>query len=151
MVKKKITTLNIDEKLLSMAKKEIPNISGFIEECLRVYMGLNDKTHTIQEELDIIKQAQLNIHILTSQEYENMEIKQLNDEKLNEAWLRVWAVYRNNETMYEPEIIKSARILGIKQNILIDMMQTLMAYLSREDLIKCDNYNYSMQKYNEIK
>ena len=37
---KKDVTLSIEENLLKNAKKQIPNLSAFFEECLKNYMGM---------------------------------------------------------------------------------------------------------------
>ena len=38
---KKQLVLTIDEIVLKKAKENIPNLSNFIEECLKHYLGLN--------------------------------------------------------------------------------------------------------------
>ena len=78
MVEKKITTISIDSKVLSRAKMEIPNLSDFIENCLKVYLdvtGKEDTVKSIQDELDKIKEARLKIHLLSESQNNKEDLK----------------------------------------------------------------------------
>ena len=64
---KKVTTISIDSKVFWKAKREIPNISDFVEKCMKVYLNITDDDNnvgSIQEELNKIKESQLKIHLL---------------------------------------------------------------------------------------
>ena len=45
---KKQLILTIDEEVIEKAKKHIPNISGFVEECLKHHLGLADGTYPVE-------------------------------------------------------------------------------------------------------
>lgn len=149
---KKVSTINIDEDVLKLAKKEIPNISGFIEDCLKSYLGLNEdmRIRTIQDELNTIKKSQLNIHILTQTDYENAEVTNLNKGKLNEAWLSIWSNYRNTESIIDSDVLNASSILGKSYSYLLEMMNTLLTYVPKQELSFCDEFEYSLNLYEQI-
>ena len=51
---KKKLTLSIDEKVLESATEQIPNISKFVEDCLREFLGLNPGNYPTKTAHDII-------------------------------------------------------------------------------------------------
>ena len=51
---KKQLILTIDEEVINKAKKHMPNISGFVEECLKHHLGLANGTYPIANDLDIL-------------------------------------------------------------------------------------------------
>ena len=150
---RKITTVSLDEDILKKAKKDIPNLSMFIEDCLKAYIGMNDNDNfiaDIQENLDNIKQSQLNIHILTKNDLNISEVKEFDEKKSNNSWLKIWGVYRNTQQIHEATVMEVAEALNCKHTLLIDMMQTLLLYETKQDLAKCDNWNYAIQRYKQI-
>ena len=50
---KKTIGLSIDENILQKAKKEIPNLSEFLEECLKHYFGYANGTFPVGNINDI--------------------------------------------------------------------------------------------------
>lgn len=147
---KKVSTINIDENILKLAKKEIPNLSSFVENCLKIYLGLDTNINTIQNELNTIKQCQLNIHILTQLDYENVELQNQNKDKINKEWLKIWGLYRNTETIIDSDIMTASVIIGKSYTFLTNMMEILIAYIPKNELSFCDDFDYSLNRYNEI-
>lgn len=146
---KKVTTIRVDKNLLDMARKEIPNLSYFIEECLRAYFGIKTESFNIkdvQSELDKIKQSSLNIHILSQIETANNVELEKDLEMKNNAWMKLWGTYRNNRIYGEVTLTKTSEILNVDPMELIQIMDYLLDYLSKEDLLKCDSWEFVENK-----
>lgn len=152
MVKgKKVTTVNIDAEVLRLAKREIPNISVFIEDCLRAFLGLDDKNITgIQDELNRIKEARLRIHLLSEEDDLNSSLEKCIDKKkVNEAWIKVWGVYRTSEVIYPADLENASNIISVSSEDLKDFMSDLLLFVPKSDLSKCDDYFYACTVHKE--
>lgn len=150
---KKVTTIRVDKDLLDMARKEIPNLSYFIEECLRAYFGIKTETFNIkdvQSELDRIKQSSLNIHILTQIERANNVEIEKSIEMKNNAWMKLWGTYRNNRIYSEISLSKTSEVLNENPRDLIQLMDYLLNYLDKDDLLKCDDWEFVQNIKKEI-
>ena len=147
---KKVTSIRIDGDLLDKARKEIPNLSYFIEECLRAYFGIKTETFNItdvQRELDKIKQSSLNIHILSQREItSNVEMEKVAENK-NKAWLKLWGTFRSNRIYSESTLMKSSEILNVEPRDLVSMMNYLVDYTSKSELMLCDEWEYAIKIY----
>ena len=53
MTKERVN-ISIDKDLMEKARKQIPNLSAFIEECLKYYLGLEDGLMPIINDQDIL-------------------------------------------------------------------------------------------------
>lgn len=150
-MEKKVTTVYISSDILKKAKKEIPNISGFVEECLRVYMGIGDENITsIQDELNKIKDSQLKIHLLSENDFTEPVVKEFDNRKCNEVWLRIWATYRNTEAIIDSDIHNASTVLNKSYDYLKNMMEDLLLYVPKSDLAKCDDWNTALKEYERI-
>ena len=148
---KKVTTMNIDEDVLERAKKEIPNISLFCEDCLKKFLGLDGGiVGSIENELDKMKKAQLNIHILSQAEYEAQVSESLSSKENNTVWVGIWRNYCNTQTIIPDSLEKASKVLGVSTGFLEGMLDTLYIVLSREDMVKCDDWSYAYSKYMEF-
>ena len=70
---KKRLELSIEKDILEKAKKHIPNLSGFVEECLKHYFGYADGIFPIgnvNEITDKIGKLQVELFLI-NQNYEN--------------------------------------------------------------------------------
>jgi len=153
MSKKKITTVSIDEDILRLAKREIPNLSEFMETCLKTYFGVgsnNDFVINIQEELNKIKEAQLKIHLLSENDFNDTVVQEFDSKKMNKAWLDIWASYRTHEVYYHANLETASKVLGYTAEQIHEIMETLKTYCSKNDLIKCDDWNIAIKTYEVI-
>ena len=92
---KKNLTITIEENLLAEAKKHIPNLSSFFEECLTHYLGYGDEpifnVLDAEKELDKIREAQFNLYLLSKET--NLQEKQR--EKQNKEIDKKWRILVN--------------------------------------------------------
>ena len=63
MTKQRIN-VSIDSELLKKAKMEIPNLSGFLEECLKHYLGLTDGTIPVAKEFELLDRIGKRAYVL---------------------------------------------------------------------------------------
>ena len=104
---KKDLRVSIEEKLLKQAKKEIPNLSGFFETCLKYYLGTEQvffPTNDAQEILDKIKELQLQLFLLTEKEITEDKIAEAEQDKIDRFWRELYLKYR--DTYVIPDDLK---------------------------------------------
>ena len=86
---KKSLKISIEEEVLEKAKKHIPNLSGFVEECLKHYFGYADGIFPIgnvNEITDKIGRLQVELFLI-NQNYDAEESrKNAENEERNKAW-----------------------------------------------------------------
>ena len=151
---KKVTTINIDSKVLSRAKREIPNISVFIEDCLKVYLDITDNDDNVslmQDELNKIKDARLKLHLLSEVQDNDGEIQLYDKDKINRAWSGIWREYRTHNHINNTNMQNSCTILNRTENELKDIMDTLLYNTDSQELIQCDDWDYALKLYTDIK
>lgn len=150
---KKNTTIKLDEELLKKAREQIPNLSAFVTVCLEKYIGVNHEEFeisSIQDELDRMKEANLNIHILSERNQINTIEEEAITKKENDVWLSLWGAYRNTETVYQPALDKASEVLAIDKEELLDILDTLVYYIPKKELIYYDDWKTSYNKYKEL-
>ena len=94
---KKSLKISIEEDILEKAKRDIPNLSGFVEECLKHYFGYAEGTIPVGDINEITdKIGKLNVELfLINQNYNAKEnMKRAEDEKKNKAWRFLWNDFR---------------------------------------------------------
>lgn len=143
---KKVTTVSIDENILRMAKKELPNISVFVEDCLKAYLGYNNtQIKTIDENLSIIQNALLNIQIASMKDKDTTIVEQYNYGEQNKAWNVLFGKWRNQENINIDDWETTSKILNVTVRELKDLMEVLE--FENVDLIKCNDWNYVREHY----
>ena len=97
MVKKNVK-LTIDEDLLERAKQDIPNLSQWVEECLKAYFGYGDYPVKclieMEDNLRTVKRCLLEIHMQTNAKKIERELKEMQSEQINLPWRRFWYPYQ---------------------------------------------------------
>jgi uncharacterized membrane protein YheB (UPF0754 family) len=125
---KKRQDFTIDEKVLEKAKQHIPNLSQFVEECFRQYLGYADGTIPIGNLNDIMEKiGKLQVHAsMILQNYDaETERQKVEDEKKNRAWRFLWNDYRvtrepNNQLMNEA--VETLRVDADTLEDILDMV-----------------------------
>lgn len=150
---KKVTTISIDMLLFRKAKREIPNLSEFVEKCLRVYLNASDNednVESIQVELNKIKEARLKIHLLSESDLNEDVLIGFDSQKMNKAWRKIWSSYRSINSYQEDDLKEAVTILGKSANELVNMMQSLIYNVRKSDLSKCDEWETALSVYKDI-
>lgn len=144
---KKITTISIDEDILKIAKKEIPNLSIWVEDCLKAYLGFNNvEVKTVDENLTVIKNALLNIHIATSKGEEIEFKKKMDSEEENRAWTKIFRQYRNGQNVDATDLYYACMVLDVDEDKLTGLLADLDLTVDKIDLPKFEDWSIAKNK-----
>lgn len=132
---KKQLILTIDEDIVEKAKATIPNISGFVEECLKQYLGIGGNlihTSEMNKLVETISKCQLDLYLMNERgNIEEAKEKAKQDEILL-AWRRIYAEYRDTRTINDDHLEKACATLQVTPDVLKNII--LMSYAFRDDL-----------------
>jgi hypothetical protein len=122
---KKSLKISIEEEVLEKAKKHIPNLSGFVEECLKHYFGYADGIFPIgnvNEITDKIGRLQVELFLI-NQNYDAEESrKNAENEERNKAWRFLWNDFKSSLIPDETLLEKAIEVLGINGEELEDIL-----------------------------
>ena len=148
---KKRLELTIEKDILEKAKKHIPNLSGFVEECLKHYFGYADGIFPIgnvNEITDKIGRLQVELFLI-NQNYDAEESrKNAENEERDKAWRFLWNDFRPSLIPDETLLEKAIEVLGINGEELEDILDWV--YITD---IKVDTNSWQevLKAYNENK
>lgn len=129
------TTLTIEKEIYERAKNSLPNISEFVEECLKQYLGLADGIFPTADANDIVKdiaKSQAKLFILNQNfDYENAQ-KKMEEEKLNKALRGVWFEYSKTFLPEGDAFDNALSVLNVDAETLEDMLD--FADANRDEL-----------------
>jgi hypothetical protein len=141
------TTLTIEKEIYENARKHIPNISEFLEECLKQYLGLADgiyPTANVKDIVDDIAKSQAKLFILNQNyDYEKAQ-KEVEDEKVNRPLRKLWNEYRKSLIADEQLMSEALEVLPTDAETLEDMLD--FAYVNQEEL----GLNFTWNKLCEL-
>jgi len=122
------TTLTIEEEVYEKAKKSIPNLSEFLEECLRHYFGYADGTFPIGDINDItdkIGKLQVDLFLIN----ENYDMEESRERaatfEKDKTWRFLWNDYRIRLIPDEQLLKDAVEILGVDSETLEDLLDEL--------------------------
>ena len=144
---KKVTTISIDEDVLKKAKRELPNFSLFIEDCLKAFLGIgNLELMTIDENREIIKNAMLKIQVLSVKNDTEVFEEHFNIKQQNDAWIKLFGAYRKHQDV-QNDYVEVGRILNVDSTQLHESLELIDYECSKEDLVKCNDWNYVKKRF----
>ena len=136
MTKEK-ATISLDSEVLEKARKQIPNLSGFIEECLKNYLGIGNgliNTSNIHELNETISKCQLELYLMN----EKGNIKEAKEkaakQEINLAWRKLYATYRDTRTIDETLLNNASEILKVDKVELSDIVEVCYAFSRNSDI-----------------
>ena len=122
---KKSLKISIEQEVLEKAKKHIPNLSGFVEECLKHYFGYADGIFPIgnvNEITDKIGRLQVELFLI-NQNYDAEESrKNAENEERDKAWRFLWNDFKPTLIPDETLLEKAIEVLGINGEELEDIL-----------------------------
>lgn len=134
---KKTQTISIDTEVLKKAKKQIPNISAFVEECMKQYLGIGNNlipTSKIHEINETISKCNLKLHILTSREHMEETKQKAEKQEINLAWRLLFKDYRNTRQINKDRLEHAIKVLNISEEELIDIVEVAYAFYLDSDV-----------------
>ena len=122
---KKSLKISIEEEILEKAKNQIPNLSGFVEECLKHYFGYADgifPVGNVSEINDKIGKLQVEMFLI-NQNYDAEEsMKEAEELEKDKAWRFLWNDYRLRLIPDEKLLKKAIEVLGMNGEELEDIL-----------------------------
>ena len=134
MTKKRIE-LSIEEDLLEKGKKSLPNMSRFLEDCLKHYLGEAPVTYpvaTIQDYLDTIGKCQLQIHLTNERNKIEENVEKAKRDEILLTWRRIYAEYRDTRATNPDHLKTASEKLGVTEPVLKNII--LMSYAFRNEI-----------------
>lgn len=148
---KKSLKISIEEEVLEKAKKHIPNLSGFVEECLKHYFGYADGIFPIgnvNEIIDKIGRLQVELFLI-NQNYDAEESrKNAENEERDKAWRFLWNDFRPTLIPDETLLEKAIEVLGINGEELEDILDWV--YIT-DVKVDTNSWQEVLKAYNENK
>lgn len=147
---KKTIGLSIDENILQKAKKEIPNLSEFLEECLKHYFGYANGTFPVGNINDIttrIGKLQVELFLINQNYDTETAIKEAEEFEKDKAWRFLWNDYRIKLIADEMLMENAVKELGIDEDTLEDLLDEL--YETDED-VDTDSWDNVLEWCNRV-
>lgn len=147
MTKKKIT-VSIDSEVLDNAKKQMPNISEFLNECLKQYLGLADGIYPTANATDIIKnisKSQAELFILNESFNVHERMKLIEDEKINRPFRALWNDYKRRLKLNLELMQDVLKVVNVDEETLEDILD--FAYTNQEELSLNFSWEEVYEKY----
>ena len=150
MTKERVN-ISIDSEILIKAKKHIPNLSGFVEECLKHYFGYADGIFPIgnvNEITDKIGKLQVELFLI-NQNYDAEEsMKNAANEEKDKAWRFLWNDFRPTLIPDETLLEKAIERLEMNKEELEDILDWV--YLT-DVKVDTNSWQEVLKAYNENK
>ena len=150
MTKERVN-ISIDSEILIKAKKHIPNLSGFVEECLKHYFGYADGIFPIgnvNEITDKIGKLQVELFLI-NQNYDAEEsMKNAANEEKDKSWRFLWNDFRPTLIPDETLLEKAIETLEMNKEELEDILDWV--YLT-DVKVDTNSWQEVLKAYNENK
>ena len=132
---KKQLILTIDEELIETAKKQIPNLSAFMADCLKQYLGIGNNllpTSKMHELVEGISKNQLELYLMNERGNIEEAQEKAKQEELQLAWRRLYTEYRDTKTINQDKLTHASKMLDMAAEDLVDIVEVCFIF-SRDD------------------
>src|SRR5574344_861219 len=132
---KKQLVITIDEIVLKKAKENIPNLSKFIEECFKHYIGLNTGENPVQNEKELlnkISECQLELNLLNEENKLNENMEKAEQELIGSTWRILYATYRDTKNVPKKQLDEAEKILGVPSSELNNILE--LCFIFRDEI-----------------
>lgn len=151
---KERTNISIDKKLLELSKENIPNLSGFVEECLKAYFQFvteneEERGEELRKSWEEFHRAKIKIHLLMNVDYENKHIEKMYEENKTNAWLSIWKDYRFTQSYQQRNMESACKVLQLTERELELVMENCL-FEAKKDMTKLyifDNWKYVEENF----
>jgi len=148
---KKQLILTIDEELIETAKRHIPNLSAFMETCLRKYLGVgNDLTPTskMHELVETIGKCQLELYLMNERTHIEEAKEKAKQHEINLAWRQLYTEYRDTKTINQNKLQHASETLNVPTDELVDIIEVCFVF-SRKDGVDVSDWKNVYENYGE--
>ena len=146
---KKQLILTIDEDIVKKAKDTIPNISGFVEECLKQYLGIGNNlipTSKMKELVDTISKSQLELYLMNERGNIEEAKEKAAQQEINLAWRRLFTFYRDTRKIDDLLLKEASKTLEVPTDELADIVEVCFVF-SRDDEVDVTEWADVYEKY----
>ena len=123
---KKNLTITIEENLLAEAKKHIPNLSSFFEECLTHYLGYGDEpifnVLDAEKELDKIREAQFNLYLLSKETNLQEKQREKQNKEIDKKWRILVNEYMDTLIYDDTRIDELSKLTDVPSKTIMDLL-----------------------------
>ena len=136
MTKEK-ATISLDSEVLEKARKQIPNLSGFIENCLRNYLGIGNglvNTSNIHELNETIGKCQLELYLMNERGNIAEAKEKAEKQEINLAWRHLYTEYRDTRTINQDKLKHAVEVLGVNPEELTDIVEVCYVFSRNSDI-----------------
>ena len=143
------TTLSIDEELLEKSKKHIPNLSGFVETCLKKYLGVGNNltpTSKMYELVETISKCQLELYLMNEREHIEEAKQKAEKQEINLAWRHLYTEYRDTKKINQDKLKHAVEVLGVTSEELTDIVEVCFVF-NREDKVDVTEWSEVYENY----
>jgi hypothetical protein len=148
MTKEK-ATISLDSEVLEKARKQIPNLSGFIEECLKQYLGIGYNlipTSKMHELVEGISKNQLDLYLMNERGNIEEAKEKAAKQEINISWRRLYTTYRDTRKIDNALLEHASETLGVDKVELSDIVEVCFAF-SRRDEVDVTEWNDVYKQY----
>ena len=148
MTKEK-ATISLDSEVLEKARKQIPNLSGFIEECLKQYLGIGYNlipTSKMHELVEGISKNQLDLYLMNERGNIEEAKEKAAKQEINISWRRLYTTYRDTRKIDNALLEHASETLGVDKVELSDIVEVCFAF-SRRDEVDVTEWEEVYEKY----
>ena len=148
MTKEK-ATISVDSEVLEKARKQIPNLSGFIEECLKQYLGIGYNlipTSKMHELVEGISKNQLEIYLMNERGNIEEAKEKAAQQEINLAWRRLFTFYRDTRKIDDLLLKEASKTLEVPEDELADIVEVCFVF-SRDDGVDVTEWADVYEKY----
>lgn len=141
--------LSIDDEVLEKARKQIPNLSGFVEECLKQYLGIGFNlipTSKMNELVETISKSQLELYLMNERGNIEEAKEKAAKQEINLAWRKLYTTYRDTRTINQDKLQYASETLNVPEDELVDIVEVCYVF-SRNDEIDVTEWNEVYEKY----
>ena len=149
MTKERVN-ISIDTELMEKARKNIPNLSSFIEECLKHYFGYAEGTFPIGNINDITEKiGKLQVDLFLINQNYDMEtaMKEAEEFEKDKAWRFLWNDYRARLIPDELLMAAAVKELGIDEETLEDLLDEVY---EAKDTVDTDSWDAVYEWYKKV-
>ena len=148
MTKEK-ATISVDSEVLEKARKQIPNLSGFIEECLKQYLGIGYNlipTSKMHELVEGISKNQLELYLMNERGNIEEAKEKAAQQEINLAWRRLFTFYRDTRKIDDLLLKEASNVLEVPTDELADIVEVCFVF-SRDDGVDVTEWADVYEKY----
>ena len=146
---KEAIKLSIDDDVLRQAKKHIPNMSAFVEECLKQYLGIGHNlipTSKMGELVETISKSQLELYLMNERGNIEEAKEKAAKQEINLAWRRLFTHYRDTRKIDDILLQEASKTLEVPAEELTDIVEVCFVF-SRRDEIDVTEWNDVYNQY----